>query len=263
MKLSLSNGIFSKFDLEENFAEIKRLGFENIEFNMKSVKVEDDVSVYTAKNLAEKYGIKCASLHAATLYVKDEVEIHRAIYYWKISLVFARILSAPIMVIHSNVSRKIPAEQRGKILKSVFKEVGLHAENYGVRLALENLSYASSGYGKNVVELEEVFGVLDEGKNGTVGLTLDLSHATASGTTFSLLEKYHNRLCNIHLSGRAHKGFTYEDDNLVAVLSKLKEYNYNGLVTLELNRKSKIEDILKTKAVIESALKKSIPHLEK
>jgi sugar phosphate isomerase/epimerase len=263
VKLSLSNGIFSKYELEENFAAIKRLGFENIEFNMKSVKVEDDVSVYTAKNLTEKYGLTCASLHAATIYVKDEVEIHRAIYYWKISLVFARILSAPIMVIHSNVSRKIPTEQRRRILKSVFEGISLHAKNYGVRLALENLSYASSGYGKNVDELEEVFEILDEGQNATVGLTLDLSHATASGTTFSLLEKYRNRLCNIHLSNRAHKGFTKEDANLVAVISKLKERNYDGLITLELSRKSKIEDILKTKVAIESALKKSMLHLEK
>ena len=38
LKLSLSNGIFSKFGIKENFATVKQLGFENIEFNMKSIK---------------------------------------------------------------------------------------------------------------------------------------------------------------------------------------------------------------------------------
>ncbi len=230
---------------------------------MKSVKVENDVSVYLAKSLAEKYGLRCSSLHGATLYVKDEVEIHRAIYYGKISADFAHILSAPIMVVHSNVSRKIPPEQRRKILKSVFQEVKPYAENQGIKLALENLSYASSGYGKNVDELEEVFNVLDDGQNENVGLTLDLSHSTASGTTFALLEKYHNRLCNIHMSNRTHKAFIEENADLMNFLSKLREYNYDGLITLELSRKSKTNDILQTKSVIENALKKTDLDLEK
>ena len=107
MKLSLSNGIFYKQALEENIAEVKRLGFENLEFNMKSVEVEDDVSVYVAKKLVDEFGLKCLTLHAATLHVKDEVEVHRAVYYGKISLEFARRLSVPVMVVHSNVSRKL------------------------------------------------------------------------------------------------------------------------------------------------------------
>lgn len=46
MKLSLSNGIFSRLSLDGNFAAVKQLGFENIEFNMKSVKKERDTDVY-------------------------------------------------------------------------------------------------------------------------------------------------------------------------------------------------------------------------
>jgi sugar phosphate isomerase/epimerase len=71
MKLSFSNGTFSKSKLSENFAAVQKLGFENIEFNMKSVEVEDDVSVYAAKKLVDEYGLNCLTLHAATLPVKD------------------------------------------------------------------------------------------------------------------------------------------------------------------------------------------------
>ena len=122
LRLSLSNGIFSKCSIEKNLAAVKQLGFENLEFNMKSVVVEDDVSVYVVKRLVEAYGLKCLTLHAATLHVKNEVEVHRAVYYGKISLEFARLLQAPVMVIHSNVAREMPEEQRHIVLARVFSE---------------------------------------------------------------------------------------------------------------------------------------------
>lgn len=252
MKLSLSNGIFSRRAIDENLAAVKRLGFDNIEFNMKSVKKENDTSVYTAKKLVNAYGLNCLTLHAATLHVRDEIEIHRAVYYGKISADFAYKLSAPIMVVHSNVSRKLPKEQRKKFLAKIFREVKPYTESLGLKIALEKLSYASSGFAKNVAEIEEILGVVD---GGTMGLTLDFCHATASGTTISLLEKYHGRLCNVHMSDRAHKPLTKETPNLKAFITKLQEYGYRGPLTMELSQKCTTEDILKTKGVLEEILR--------
>ncbi len=249
MKLSLSNGIFCKRALEENISEVKRLGFDNLEFNMKSVEVEDDLSVYAAKRLVDDCGLKCLTLHAATVHVKDEVEVHRAVYYGKISLEFARRLSAPVMVVHSNVSRKLAESQRRKALEKIFVELTCYAKKLNVKLSLENLSYASSGYGKNVDELEEIFRIIDSA--GTMGFTLDFCHAEATGQTLSLLDKYHNRLCNIHVSNRAHKPFDSETPILRALMKKLREYGYAGPLTLELSRKCTIAQILKTKRVLE------------
>jgi sugar phosphate isomerase/epimerase len=234
---------------------VKRLGFRNLEFNMKSVEVEDDVSVYAAKSLVDTYGLTCLTLHSATLHVKDEVEVHRAIYYGKISLEFARILQVPVMVVHSNVSRRLPEAQRHMVMAHVFNELSAYAESLKVKLALENLSYASSGYGKNVSELDKIFGIAD--KEGLVGFTLDFCHAEATGQTFSLLEKYHERLCNVHVSNRAHKPFDMENMRLNAFMSKLREYDYAGPLTLELSRKCTIEEIKKTKTVLEETLKRT------
>jgi len=85
MKISLSNGIFAKRSLEENIDLIKELGFENLEFNMKSVEENDEDSVYTAKNLIDSYGLNCLTLHAATLHMRDESDLPKAIYYGKVS----------------------------------------------------------------------------------------------------------------------------------------------------------------------------------
>ena len=255
MKLSLSNGIFSKLPLEKNIAEIKRLGFENLEFNVKSVERENDIAVYEVKRLVDASGMRCLTLHAASLHVKDEVEVHRAVYYGKISLECARMLKAPIMVVHSNVARKLPKHQFRNVLEAIFNEIAPYAKKLSVKLALENLSYSSTGYGKNVSELEEILSKID--RDCTIGLTLDFCHAEATGQTFALLEKYHERLCNVHMSNRAHKPFDETTPNLIAFMEKLQEYDYSGPITLELSRKCREGEILKTKRVLEKIINKS------
>jgi sugar phosphate isomerase/epimerase len=251
-KLSFSNGTFSKRPLQENLAAVKALGFENIEFNLKSLKVEADISVYTAKQLLTEHGLTCLTLHAATLPVKDAIEVHRAVYYGKLSADCAHLLSAHTMVVHSNVSRKLPPDQRKLLLARIFREVKPYAEGLGSKLALENLSYASMGYGKNVAELEEILGVIDGAES--MGVTLDFCHATATGVTQSLLEKYHRRLCNVHLSNRAHKPFMEQTPALTSFIGQLRQRQYRGPVTLELNRRCTQTEILTTKRVVETVM---------
>jgi len=253
LKLSLSNGIFSKRPLEENIAEIKRLGFDNLEFNMKSVETEADTSIYEAKKLIAASKLKCLTLHVGALHVKDEIEVHRAVYYGKISLDFARVLSAPVMVVHSNVARTLPDTQRCNIMKAIFRELTPYARRQNIKLSLENLSYASSGYGKNVTELEEIFSIIDE--ENEMGFTLDFCHGEATGQTFTLLDKYYSRLCNVHMSNRAHKAFETATPNLRVLVKRLREYGYNGPITLELSRKCTKQEILKTKQVLQRIIK--------
>ena len=157
MRLSLSNGIFSKMGIKENFASVRQLGFFNIEFNMKAVKKEHDMDVYREQKAIAVSGLNCLTLHSASLHVKDPVEVHRAVYYSKVSLEYAHALGAPLMIVHSNVSKKMPKNLRNKCLDEIFNaEIKPFAKHLGIKLALENLSYTSTGFGKNVEQLEEV-----------------------------------------------------------------------------------------------------------
>jgi sugar phosphate isomerase/epimerase len=215
------------------------------------VEEEDEDAVYSAKRLIDSYGLNCLTVHAATLHVNNETEIPKALYYGRVSADFASTLSAPILVIHSNVSRRLPKNLRNKFLTQIFKKLIPYAKNLNLRLSLENLSYASSGYGKNVTELEEILGVIgDEG----MGITIDFCHAEATGTTLSLLERYKTRLSNIHISNRAHKPFIEETPNLKAFITKLKDYGYNGALTIELSSNCSNQEILQTKKTIEKAI---------
>jgi sugar phosphate isomerase/epimerase len=249
MKLSLSNGIFCKLKLDENFAAVKKLGFVNIEFNMKSIKKEHDRDVYRVQKALAASGLNCLTLHSAVLHVKDPIEVHQAVYYGKISLECAHALHAPLMVVHSGVSKKLPRNLREQCLDEIFNcEIKPFAKKLGIKLALENLSYSSTGFGKNVAELEEVLGVIGY---GDMGITFDLCHALESKET----DNYGRRVCNVHMASKSHKPFTEPKLELLNFLTKLHGYGYDGPITLEITHKASIEEIAKSKDLFDSLLK--------
>jgi sugar phosphate isomerase/epimerase len=145
LKLSLSNGIFSKLGINENFAAVRQLGFQNVEFNMKSIKKEHDTDVYREQRALAASGLNCLTLHSAVLHVKDPIEVHQSVYYGKISLECARALHAPIMTVHSMVAKTLPKKVRDECLAEVFGEIKPFAEKLGIKLALENYRLTQQG----------------------------------------------------------------------------------------------------------------------
>ena len=253
MKLSLSNGIFSKLKIRENFAAVKQLGFVNIEFNMKSIKKEHDTDVYREQKALAASGLNCLTLHSAVLHVKDPIEVHQAVYYGKISIECAKALHVQLVTVHSNVSKKLPPIVREKCLENIFGEISPFAEKMGVKLSLENLSYTSTGFGKNPEELNEVLDVIDP--KGKMGITFDLCHALETRQVNSLLEAYGKRVCNVHMADKGHRPFTSKTPELSHFLSELEGHGYDGPITLELFHKTTVEEIVKTKALFDRLLK--------
>jgi sugar phosphate isomerase/epimerase len=252
LQLSLSNGIFSKLGLNENFYTVKQLGFEYIEFNMKSIRKEHDTDVFREQKALVASGLNCLTHHSAVLHVKDPIEVHQAVYYGKISLECARVLGAPLMTVHSNVSKKLPRQVREQCLTEVFGEIKPFAKRLGIRLSLENLSFNSTGFGKNVEQLEEVLAVIDP--KGEMGFTFDLCHALETKVMGELLEHFGKRVCNVHMADKAHKPFTQETPELKEFLTQLHGYGYAGPITLELAHDTSMEEIAKTKALFEKLL---------
>ncbi len=252
MKLSLSNGIFSKLRIPDNLAAVKQLGFTNIEFNMKSIRKENDTDVFRVQKTLASSRLNCLTLHAASLHVKDPIEIHRAVYYGKISLECARALHAPLMTVHSNVSKKLPKQARRQCLEGVFGEIVPFASKLGIKLSLENLSYTSTGFGKNVEQLEEVLDIIDPKRE--VGITFDFCHALETKEVNDLLEAYGKRVFNVHMANKSHRPFLEKAPELTNFLSALSSFGYYGPITLELNHSTSDEEIAKTKALFDKML---------
>ncbi len=255
MKLSLSNGIFCKLRIDGNFAAVKQVGFQNIEFNMKSIKKEHDTDVYREQKALASSGLNCLTLHSAVLHVEDPIEVHQAVYYGKISLECARALKVPLMTVHSNISKKLPSHVREQVLDEVFNvEIKPFAKKLGVKLALENVSYNSTGFGKNVEQLNEVLAVIDP--EAEMGITFDLCHALETNVMGELLDAYGKRVCNVHMANKSHQPFLKETPELTNFLTQLSDYGYDGPITLELNHKTSVETIAKTRAFFDGLLKK-------
>jgi sugar phosphate isomerase/epimerase len=141
---------------------------------------------------------------------------------------------------------------REQCLQGVFREIVPFATQLGIKLALENLSYTSTGFGKNVEELEEILGVIDE--KGAMGITFDLCHSIETKETQNLLEKYGSRICNVHMANKAHKPFTAATPELSAFLLGLSSFGYGGPITSELSQGTTIEKITQTKAFFDGFL---------
>ena len=156
------------------------------------------------------------------------------------------------MTVHSDVTKRLPQPVRDRCLAEIFGELNDAARTTGIQLALENLSYASTGFGKNVEQLQEVLRIIDD---GNMGITFDLCHALETKQTESLLEKYGRRICNVHMANKAHKPFTKETPELDNFLTKLHDYGYAGPITLEIAHGTPMEDIVKTKALFDKLLR--------
>lgn len=221
---------------------------------MKSIKKEHDTDVYREQKALSTSGLNCITHHAAVLHVKDPIEVHQAIYYGKISLECAKALNAPLMTVHSNISKKLTRQIREKCLRDIYKEINPFAEKLGIKLSLENLSFNSTGFGKNVEQIDEILAVID--LKGKMGITFDLCHALETKVTDSLLEAYGKRICNVHMANKSHKPFVQTTPELTNFLNALHSYSYDGPITLELNQNTSMEEIAKTKILFEDLLQK-------
>jgi sugar phosphate isomerase/epimerase len=219
---------------------------------MKSVQTEHDTAAYQAKKLLADLDLSCLTLHAATFPVTDSIETHRAVYYAKISADFARELETETVVIHSGIHRSIPPAQRQTLLARIYDEVVPYTRTLGLNLALENLAGNSHAYGKDVDELEEVLGAIPGG--GEVGITLDTSHAAATGNMQQLVDAYHGRLWNVHISNPKHRPILEQTPELNAFILGLKRYGYRGPLTVELCPKCTVAEIQRTKLILQKAL---------
>jgi sugar phosphate isomerase/epimerase len=179
--------------------------------------------------------------------------VHLAVYYGKISLECARALKAPLMTVHSNVSKKLPKQVREQCLTEVFGEIVPFAKKLGIKLSLENLSYTSTGFGRNVEQLEEVLGVIDPKEE--MGITFDLCHALETKEVSNLLDVYGKRVCNVHMANKNHQAFTKKIPELTQFMSRMHDFGYDGPITLELHRDTPKEDLAKTKRLFDKLLK--------
>lgn len=243
--------MFCNLSLEESIKGVKDLGFENMEFNPKCIQFEAKESVRRVASLIEFCDLKCLSVHCASIYVENLDQIGNAIHYGETSIDIATELSSPVLVVHSYVSENFNPNVRAVALEKIFLKLLDYAEDRNVKLALENLSFYSQGFGKTLSEIEEILNAIDSER---IWITLDYCHAENINQTTNFFSRFKLKIKNVHLSGFRHSALKENLSSLKLFLKKLKSIQYDGPLTIEISSKYGAQEILETKAAVELTL---------
>ncbi len=153
------------------------------------------------------------------------------------SIELAECTGASVCTIHPGrrTAKRPPSITDYQRLGHMLDSIESVADEVQVKIAIENMEPAVNAL---LTTPEEVIKVLDE--RSWLFFTFDFAHAAGSGpdVVSSFLENGRDRMVNIHLSGagtRHMHGPVRQNQTVRSFLTSLRDWGYNGQITLEIN----------------------------
>jgi sugar phosphate isomerase/epimerase len=108
------------------------------------------------------------------------------------------------------------------------------AEEYGLKIAIENVPEPYPFLLKSVEDFSKFFAELNEDLN----FTLDIGHANLNSQIEVFIKRFSNRLVHVHVSDNngesdSHLGVGYGNINWKHVAKAIKEVSFNGTIVVE------------------------------
>jgi sugar phosphate isomerase/epimerase len=153
------------------------------------------------------------------------------------SLANSNALNAYMWIFHPGLETGInmfyPGEawiQNRKTAQLLYKT----AEDYGVKVAIENVPEPYPFVMKNVDHFQKFYGEVEE----DVGLALDIGHANLNGQIEVFLENFSDRIVHVHAHDNdgkedQHLGIGYGTVNWEKVAKLLKKISYGETIVVE------------------------------
>jgi len=153
------------------------------------------------------------------------------------SMMNAQTLDAYMWIFHpgirSGISSFYPGMdwlQNQKTVKTLLRL----AENYGLKIAIENVPEPYPFLMKSVDDFSKFFNEIGE----DIGIVLDVGHSNINGQTELFLETFTDKIVHMHLSdnnGEAdqHLGIGYGAVNWKRITDMIKETSYKGVAVIE------------------------------
>lgn len=232
--ISLLSGSFE--EMLSKASEWGADGFELMPVEPSRVEAEAICTSMIAHHLnARAVGTALLSIVAGLTLLNPDSDIAaqaKTRFYQCIDL--AAELGAPLVTIGGLRGRMSSVGSQGRQqLVAILREAALHAENQGVRLALEPVNrYQLDG----IASAEEGLTFLDEVNHPALGLVLDTCHMTMEERSWTepfRLVMSAGKLWHVHLadSNRMAPGNGLIDFQVI--LSTLKDIGYNGCLSIE------------------------------
>ena len=227
---TFGNSVYSVMEHGAKFIEVVDEGLHTLDKRRVSELI----------NLGESYGLKY-SVHApfADINIASPSKplLKAMIKRLEKSLANANALNAYIWIFHpgleTGISMFYPGEawiQNRKTAQLLYKI----AEDYGVKVAIENVPEPYPFLMKSVEHFQKFYGEVEE----NVGLALDIGHANLNGQIELFLEKFSDRITHIHAhdnNGKEdqHLGIGYGTVDWEKVAKLLKKISYSKTVIVE------------------------------
>ncbi|MEM2995637.1 MAG: sugar phosphate isomerase/epimerase family protein [Candidatus Bathyarchaeia archaeon] len=197
--------------------------------------------VLTLKNIGVSYGLKY-SVHAPFADINiaspSKSMLKAMLNRLERSIANANTLNAYIWVFHPGLATGISMFYPGMDWLQNLKSVGQllkTAEDYGVKIAIENVPEPYPFLMKNVEQFAKFY---NEIGNEEVGLVLDVGHANLNGQTALFIKTFSKKIVHIHAHDNdersdQHLGVGYGTVNWKNFESLLKEIGYDKVVVVE------------------------------
>ncbi|WP_456418599.1 sugar phosphate isomerase/epimerase family protein [Methanocaldococcus infernus] len=161
-------------------------------------------------------------------------------------------LDAELVVIHPGYIPELWKDLKEEVLdnnfSTILKLVEI-AEDYGVKLGLENMPNFP---GVLCQKAEELKNILNEIDSKYLGVTLDIGHANTVGNIEEFIDELRNKIIHIHIHDNngerdEHLAIGEGKINFYRVLKKLVKIGYDKILTIE---NKNLRDALKSKEIL-------------
>jgi sugar phosphate isomerase/epimerase len=190
MKIGISTWVYERLPIEDALTKLANVGFRIVELWGDRVQLDPrffpENKLGKVAELGNSLQIEFHSFHSPFTNIDlgsaSEHERKNSIHWTLKSLEYCRALGCSHMVLHpgARTSMEIKgdsSEIKGRIV-SVLREVSSTAEDYGIRLLLENMmQYEIRRYGSSTRDLLEI---ILEVNSDSLGICLDTGHAIMS-----------------------------------------------------------------------------------
>lgn len=200
----------------------------------------DKQKVAILKNMQDSYNLKY-SVHAPFADINiaspSSQMLSAMLKRLEESMINAQALDAYMWVFHPGIRSGISSFYPGMDWLQNQKTVKIllrMAENYGLKIAIENVPEPYPFLMKSVDDFSKFFDEIGEG----IGMVFDVGHSNINGQTELFLEAFRDKIVHMHLSdnnGEAdqHLGIGYGTVNWKRITGMLKETSYEGVAVIE------------------------------
>lgn len=259
MEISVSTGLCYTKGYKEILDMIAATSFRNIELFLNQAFVE--VPVEELKMEIDKRGLKVLSIHTPLEFIAFPKRESEEFWIEK-SIELSRIFGSKVIVSHIVMGKYFMDIQGG--LDNIHRENVLKYRNVeGVFITTENLPCVMDN---SFLTSKEKF--INFVVKNRVPITFDTTHCEHRGDSIiDMFKKVKHLVKNIHLSdfkdGNEHKVLGTGDLPLDEFLKLLKDEEYDGIVTVELDFENKNRNDISTFEEAVNGIEKSYQYIER